>query len=98
MNSIYKKYKERLVEISGKNRSLFAKKIGRQYAYDIGKILRKDSENTSLFLEFLMKGKRTGFTLISKDSREKLFDVLKLSEKLEKKFRNTIEQLIEEKE
>ena len=86
MNSIYKKYKERLVEISGKNRSLFAKKIGRQYAYDIGKILRKDPENTSLFLEFLMKGKRTGFTLISKDSREKLFDVLKLTDKLEKKF------------
>ena len=39
MNSIYKKYKERLIEISGKNRSLYAKKIGRQYAYDIGKIL-----------------------------------------------------------
>ena len=86
MNSIYKKYKERLVEISGKNRSLFAKKIGRQYAYDIGKILRKDPENTSLFLEFLMKGKRTGFTLISKENRDKLFDALKLSEKLEKKF------------
>jgi len=86
MNSIYKKYKERLVEISGKNRSLYAKKIGRQYAYDIGKLLRKDSENTSLFLEFLMKGKRTGFTLINKDSREKLFDILNLSEKLEKKF------------
>lgn len=86
MNSIYKKYKERLVEISGKNRSLFSKKIGRQYAYDIGKLLHKDSENTNLFLEFLMKGKRTGFTLISKDSREKLFDVLKLSEKLEKKY------------
>jgi len=86
MNSIYKKYKERLVEISGKNRSLFAKKIGKQYAYDIGKILRKDSENTSLFLEFLMKGKRTGFTLICKENRDKLFDALKLSEKLEKKF------------
>ena len=86
MNGIYKKYKERLVEISGKNRSLFAKKIGRQYAYDIGKILRKDPENTNLFLEFLMKGKRTGFTLISKDNRDKLFDALKLSEKLEKKF------------
>ena len=86
MNSIYKKYKERLVEISGKNRSLFAKKIGRQYAFDIGKILKKDSENTNLFLEFLMKGKRTGFTLISKESRQKLFDAFNINEKLEKKF------------
>lgn len=88
MNSIYKKYKERLVEISGKNRSLYSKKIGRQYAYDIGKILQKDMDNTNLFLEFLMKGKRTGFTLISKDSRDLLFDTLKLSEKLEKKFQD----------
>ena len=86
MNNIYKKYKERLVEISGKNRSLFSKKIGRQYAFDIGKILKKDSENTSLFLEFLLKGKRTGFTLISKDTRQYLFDALKLNEKVEKKF------------
>lgn len=86
MNSIYKKYKERLIEISGKNRSLFAKKIGKQYAYDIGKLLKKDSENTSLFLQFLMQGKRTGFTLISKDNRDKLFDTLKLSDKVEKKF------------
>lgn len=86
MNTIYNKYKERLVEISGKNRSLFARKIGKQYAYDIGKILRKDMEKTTLFLEFLMKGKRTGFTLISKDNRDKLFDALNLNEKLEKKY------------
>ena len=54
MNSIYKKYKERLVEISGKNRSLYSKRIGKQYAYDIGKLLKKDVENTNLFLEFFV--------------------------------------------
>lgn len=88
MNNIYKKYKERLIEISGKNRSLFSKKIGRHYAYDIGKVLQKDGDNTSLFLEFLMSGRRTGFTLISKDSRPYLYDALKLSDRIEKKFKD----------
>ena len=86
MNSIYKKYKERLVEISGKNRSLFSRRIGKQYAFDIGKILKKDIENTNLFMEFLMQGKRTGFTLIGKDNRPFLFDALNLKDKVEKKY------------
>ena len=41
MSNIYRKYKERLVEISGKNRSLYSKKIGKNFAYDIGRILQK---------------------------------------------------------
>ena len=96
MSVIYRKYKERLVEISGKNRSLYAKKIGKQYAYDIGKLLKKDSENTELFLEFLMKGKRTGFTLISRDTRDKFFDILNLGEKIEKKFKDKTKMTVAE--
>lgn len=96
MSVIYRKYKERLVEISGKNRSLYAKKIGKQYAYDIGKLLKKDSENTELFLEFLMKGKRTGFTLISRDTRDRFFDILNLSEKIEKKFKDKTKMTVAE--
>ena len=96
MSVIYRKYKERLVEISGKNRSLYAKKIGKQYAYDIGKLLKKDSENTELFLEFLMKGKRTGFTLINRDTRDKFFDILNLSEKIEKKFKDKTKMTVAE--
>lgn len=88
MNNIYKKYKERLVEISGKNRSLYSKKIGRHYAYDIGKILQKDSDNTSLFLDFLLSGRRTGFTLVSKDNRPYLYDALGLESKIERKFKD----------
>ncbi|MBE5738705.1 MAG: hypothetical protein E7354_03160 [Clostridiales bacterium] len=96
MSVIYRKYKERLVEISGKNRSLYAKKIGKQYAYDIGKLLKKDAENTELFLEFLMKGKRTGFTLIDRDTRDRFFDMLNLSEKIEKKFKDKTKMTVAE--
>lgn len=96
MSVIYRKYKERLVEISGKNRSLYSKKIGKQYAYDIGKLLKKDSENTELFLDFLMKGKRTGFTLINRDTRDKFYDILGLSEKIEKKFKDKTQMSVAE--
>ena len=39
MKSVYKYYKERLIEISGKNRSLYAKNISRKYSYDIGAVI-----------------------------------------------------------
>ena len=88
MNNIYRKYKERLVEISGKNRSLYSKKIGKSFAYDIGRILQKDFENSATFLDFLMKGKRTGFTLISKETRPFLYEALGMAEKIDKKFKS----------
>ena len=36
MRTIYKYYKERLIEISGRNRSLYSKKISKKYSFDIG--------------------------------------------------------------
>ena len=36
--SIYTYYKERLIEIGGKNKCLFLKNIVRKSAFDIGKI------------------------------------------------------------
>ena len=52
MKSIYTYYKERLIEISGKNRSLYSRKISKKYAYDIGKILDGDYDTINEFLEF----------------------------------------------
>ncbi len=96
MNNIYKKYKERLVEISGKNRSLFSKKIGKQYAYDIAKLIKDNEEKVSLFMDFLLKGNRTGFTLIDKDTRASLYDILNLSQKLERKFQDKTNMSVED--
>ena len=42
MRTIYKYYKERLIEISGKNRSLYSKKISKKFAYDLGMIIGDD--------------------------------------------------------
>ena len=66
MKSIYKYYKERLIEISGKNRSLYARNISKKYAYDIGAVIGNDKDEFQEFLTFLWKGKRTGYPLIHK--------------------------------
>ena len=52
MKSIYKYYKERLIEISGKNRSLYSKNLSKKYAYDIGSIIGDDGKEFDEFFTF----------------------------------------------
>lgn len=72
MKSIYTYYKERLIEISGRNRSLYAKKISKKYAFDIGKILDGDYDKINEFLEFLWQDRKYSFPLIKKEDKERL--------------------------
>ena len=72
MKSIYTYYKERLIEISGRNRSLYAKKISKKYAFDIGKIFDGDYDTITDFVEFLWQDKKYSFPLIKKDDKERL--------------------------
>ena len=70
MKSIYTYYKERLIEISGKNRNLYLKNFNKKNGYDIGKILYQDQEKASELLDILWNGKSTVFKLISKENKE----------------------------
>ncbi len=72
MKSIYTYYKERLIEISGRNRSLYAKKISKKYAFDIGKIFDGDYDTINEFIDFLWRDRRYSFPLIKKDDKERL--------------------------
>ena len=72
MKSIYTYYKERLIEISGKNRSLYAKKISKRNSFDIGKIFDGDYDTINEFIEFLWRDRRYSFPLIKKDDKERL--------------------------
>ena len=83
MRTIYKYYKERLIEISGRNRSLYSKKISKKYSFDIGSIIANDKEQLQELIDFVWKGKRRGFTLIDKDMKDKLF----VNFGLDKKFK-----------
>jgi len=72
MKSIYTYYKERLIEISGKNRSLFAKKISKKYAFDIGKLLDGDYDVINEFVNFLWNDKRYSFPIVSTKDKERI--------------------------
>ena len=63
MNPIYKKYKERFIQISGRNKSLYLKGIVKKYSYDIGFIMENRTD-TDDFLDFLWHRRRT-FSLIN---------------------------------
>ena len=88
MKSIYKFYKERLIEISGKNRSLYSRSISKKYSYDIGEIIGADKDDFQDFFTFLWKGKKTGYDLICKEKREKLFQTFGLDGKVKAQFKD----------
>ena len=44
MSKIYKHYKQRLIEISGKNRSLYSKRVTNKFSYDLGNLFAKDEK------------------------------------------------------
>lgn len=70
MKSIYTYYKERLIEISGKNRSLYLKSFTNKNGYDIGRILENNSDMAAEFLEALWNGKTTPFSIVGKNTRD----------------------------
>ena len=65
MKSIYTYYKERLIEIGGKNRSLYMRFSGKKTGYDLGRLFSKAPELAGDFFEFLWSGRREKFTLLS---------------------------------
>ena len=82
MKSIYTYYKERLIEISGKNRSLYLRSFNKKNGFDIGKILSADAEKTEEFLDILMSGKSVPFKIIGKGIQTRLFPMKKKSKNM----------------
>lgn len=82
MRAVYKYYKERLIEISGKNRSLYSKNLSKKYAYDIGAVIGDDGKEFEEFFNFLWKGKRTSYVLIKKEAKERLSKNFNLENKI----------------
>ncbi|MDR3186676.1 MAG: DUF4011 domain-containing protein, partial [Christensenellaceae bacterium] len=58
MNTIYQKYKERFIQLSGRNRSLLLRGIVKKYSYDVGAVLESSAEITDEFSEFIWQKKR----------------------------------------
>ena len=84
MKSIYTYYKERLIEISGKNRSLYARKISKKYSYDVGRLLDGDYDAINSFIDFLWREKTYSFPLISREIKDRLSKNLGIDQKYAK--------------
>ena len=69
MQQIYKKYKDRFIEISGKSRALFTRSIIKKYSYDLGTLL--PFLDIDSFYDFLWK-KRDSFNLINDKIAKKI--------------------------
>ncbi|MDE6583172.1 MAG: DUF4011 domain-containing protein [Clostridia bacterium] len=81
MKSIYTYYKERLIEISGKNRSLYLKNFNKKNGYDIGKILSSDAELTEEFLDIMLSGKSIPFSIYGKGMKELILSARNVNSK-----------------
>ena len=84
MKSIYTTYKERLVEISGKSRSIYSKKGDTRFSCDLAKFLG-DVRLYDDFIEGLWKGKHKPFEIVGKDTALSLY----YSSNLEQSLKNS---------
>ncbi|MCL2570089.1 MAG: AAA domain-containing protein [Firmicutes bacterium] len=88
MKRIYRYYRDRLVEISGRSRSLYSKTISKKTAYDIGRILDGDYEAIQDFNDFLWNKKRTTYPLVDKASKERICKNLKTGDTIQAQFKD----------
>ena len=82
MKSIYTYYKERLIEISGKNRSLYLKNFSKKNGYDVGKLLYQNQELANELVDNLWNGRAVSFELISKERKQVFEKNIKIDESL----------------
>lgn len=66
MKSIYTYYKERLIEISGKNRSVYARTFSKKTGYDIGRLFEGDKEALEELISAIWEG-RDSYTVLSSE-------------------------------
>jgi len=61
---------ERLVEISGRSRSLYLRNITKKYSYDVGRLLEGNEAEAELFAEHLWQRRRKPYKLICDENRK----------------------------
>ena len=81
LKSIYTYYKERLIEISGKNRSLYLKNFTKKNGYDVGKILAQNPDMANEFLDNLWNGRSVDFKIVGKETKQEILKANKFDQK-----------------
>ncbi len=81
MKSVYKKYMERLIEISGRSRSIYLKSITKKYTYDIGRLLEDSSSLSEEFSDYLWQRTKKPFKLLCEENAKHIVKKIKSAEK-----------------
>ncbi len=97
MSKIYKHYKQRLIEISGKNRSLYSKRVTNKFSYDLGNLFAKDEKIADSLIDFLWSGKKLEFEVIGKDRKDFIYKKINVEKKLSKYKTTYVNESGEEK-
>ena len=74
MKSVFTFYKERLIEISGRNRSLYLKNFNKKNGYDIGKILYANQSKAAQLLEKLWLGSSDSVEIVGKTTKDSVVE------------------------
>ena len=80
--SIYTYYKDRLIEIGGKNKCLYLKSVVKKSGYDIGRIFEGRENKVAELLDFLWSAGKEPLSLISRSEKRELIDNIGAPEEL----------------
>ena len=82
MKSIYTIYKERLIEISGKSRSIYSKKGNTKFSCDIVELFGGNKEIFDDFIKLFLSKSNGTFSIVSRDLAKNLYEYLRAEEKV----------------
>lgn len=80
MKKIFSKYKERLINLSSRNRSLVMKKLYKKRAFDLSKLLEEEKDSGKDILDFVLNRHKKKFLLVD-DPYEKRIERMHIIEK-----------------
>ncbi len=81
--SIYTYYKERLIEIGGKNKCLYLKNIAKKSSYDIGRIFEGREDKVKELVKFLWSAGKNPLSLLCREEIGELTANLGMAESLD---------------
>jgi hypothetical protein len=79
MKSVYKLYRDRLVEMTGRSRSLYSRSVSKRHSYNLGRLLDGDAAGAQAFIQFLYSSKGN-FPLFNAAQTDSLIRALNLPE------------------
>lgn len=73
MKSFYKIYRDRLIQISGRSRSLYSNKISKKQTYNLGALFDNDGDGAKEFIDFLFGNGGRYFKLFNDNQIKSFF-------------------------